>query len=75
MILGATWPYITPEYMVRDMTWNEIGAALEYVYRYVEPQPASASGKKYKTMSDYTVKGRDTLRDDLRKMRRTIGKG
>lgn len=60
--------------MVNEMTWNEISAALEYVYRFVEPQAASSSGKKYKTMSDYTVKGRDTLRDDISKMRRTIGK-
>lgn len=71
LVLGATWPAMTPERVLR-MTWNEISAALEYVYRYVEPGPASVSGRKYGTMSAYIVHGKDTFRDDISKLRRSV---
>ena len=66
---------MTPEYIAYEMTWAEVSAALEYIYRYVEPQPASKSGKKYKAMADYMTHGRDTFRDDIARMRRTVKRG
>lgn len=63
---------MTPEYITGDMTWPEIGSALEYVYRFVEPIPASKSGRKYQTMSAYLVRGRDTFRNDMGNLRRTV---
>lgn len=73
LMLGASWPYMTPEYIVEDMTWPEISSAIEYIYRYFEPIPASKSGRKYKTLAAFIERGRDTFRDDIKSMRRSTG--
>ena len=63
---------MTPDYVVEDMSWPEVASALEYIYRYVEPQPASKSGRKYKSIADYMVRGKDTFRDDISRLRRNV---
>lgn len=73
--LGAHWSYMTPDYVVEEMTWNEVGSALEYIYRYFEPMPASKSGNKYKSISAFIERGRDTFRNDVKKMASTIKRG
>ena len=73
LLLGATWAYMTPDYIVEDMTWPEISSAIEYIYRYVEPIAASKVAKKYKALAEFIQRGRDTLRDDIKKINRRAG--
>lgn len=75
LVLGAHWPYMTPDYVCEEMTWNEVSSALEYAYRYSEPTPASKSGNKYKSMSAFIERGKDTFRDDVKGMASKIKRG
>lgn len=71
-MLGSYWPYITPEYMYHEMTWNEIGAAMDWIYRYeVNERQCRGSVK----INDWIYKGRDTLASDLKKISAELRKG
>jgi len=68
-MLGRFWPYMTPEYIFTEMTWNEIGAAMDYVYRYEITNNHVAGSIK---LNDWLYKGRDTLSESLKKITNTI---
>lgn len=71
-MLGRYWPYITPEYMYREMTWNEISAAMDWIYRYEANDRQCRGAVK---INDWIYKGRDTLAGDLKKISAELRKG
>lgn len=65
LLLGRFWSYMTPEYIFSEMTWNEIGAGLDFIYRYeITDNHVKGSIK----LNDWLYKGRDTLSDALKKI-------
>ena len=68
LMIGRYWPYMTPEYIYNEMTWAEIGAAVDYVYRF-ETTERHYKGKK--KLDDWICAGRDEVDAELRKF---IGK-
>ena len=65
-MLGETWPYMTPDYIYHEMTWNEISDAIDYVYRYKTDERQFGKGAKVK-LNDWLYNKKDTLATDLRK--------
>ena len=72
-MLGATWAFMTPEYIYQSMTWEEIGDALQYVNRYVEPMVPYY--KKYLNIGDWINCGVDNFRKNAQAAIRRIRNG
>jgi hypothetical protein len=65
-MLGETWAYMTPDYIYKEMTWNEISDAIDYVYRYKTDERHFGKGAKVK-LNDWLYNKKDNLASDLRK--------
>lgn len=54
-MLGRHWPYMTPDYIYNEMSWNEISDALEYIHLYELHDAHIGHGiwKKNKKLSDW----------------------
>jgi len=65
-MLGEAWAYMTPDYIYREMTWNEISDAIDYIYRYKTDERQFGKNAKVK-LNDWLYNKKDTLATDLRK--------
>jgi len=68
-MLGRFWAYMTPEYIFYEMTWNEIGSAMDYIYKFDVNERHYAGSVK---LNDWLYKWRDTLSDSLKKITRKL---
>lgn len=61
---------MTPDYIYNEMTWNEIGSALEYINRY------DTTERHYKgvKLNDWMHRKTDTLIDDLKNVVKELRK-
>lgn len=66
LMLGEAWAYMTPDYIYREMTWNEISDAIDYIYRYKTDERQFGKNAKVK-LNDWLYNKKDTLATDLRK--------
>lgn len=66
---------MTPEYIIEDMTWNEVSSALEFVTKYEEPKVAQIFGKKYKGIGKWLFPNADTFRQDTKAMIGSLKRG
>lgn len=55
LIVSRYWPYMTPEYIYNEMTWNEFNDAMEYVHLYELTEAHYAAGvyRKNKKLTDW----------------------
>ena len=62
---------MSPGYIYNEMTWAEISAALDYVYRYELKEPHYKGSIK---LNDWLYKRVDTLAKDLTRVVSSIKK-
>lgn len=67
---------MTPEYIVEDMTWNEVMSALDFAVQYEEPKVMQIFGKRYKnTINKWLHPKRDTFAQDTKAMMGALKRG
>lgn len=63
---------MTTAHIYDEMTWAEVGSAVDYIYRF-ELTERHYKGKK--KLDDWLYVGRDNLPDDLRRVVKDLRKG
>jgi hypothetical protein len=63
---------MTPAYVYEEMTWAEIGAAMDYVYRYDVTERHARGAKK---IWDWIYRGRDTFGKELKALAARVKNG
>ena len=62
-MLGQFWGYMTPDYIFEQMTWAEIGAAMDYIFRYEIKESHHKNSIK---LSEWIYEKKDHLKQDLK---------